>query len=195
MSKKTAKKTPENPRDAVVLAALALAAEKGWVGVTMGEIGRRAGLSAADMHDLFEDRFDILAAYGRILDRKVLAAVGAPDDSVSERDRLFEIMMERFDALNEHRDGVIAILDSLLPDPKQAIVSLPHLCRSMAWMLDAAGIPTSGVKGVVKIMGLTALYLKTVRVWREDKSTDMSKTMAELDKNLASAEGWATRFC
>lgn len=195
MSNKTTKKPVENPRDAAVLAALALAAEKGWLAVTMGDIGRRAGLSAAEMHDLFEDRFDILAAYGRMLDRKVLAAVGAPDNDVSERDRLFEIMMERFDALNEHRDGVIAILDSLLPDPKQAIVSLPHLCRSMAWMLDAAGIPTGGVKGVMKIMGLTALYLKTVRTWREDDSADMSKTMAELDKNLASAEGWATRFC
>ena len=195
MSKKTAKKPVENPRDAAVLAALALAAEKGWLAVTMGEIGRRAGIPAAEMHDMFEDRFDILAAYGRMLDRKVLAAVGAPDNDVSERDRLFEIMMERFDALNEHRDGVIAILDTFIPDPKQAIVSLPHLCRSMAWMLDAAGIPTGGVKGVMKIMGLTALYLKTLRTWREDDSADMGKTMAELDKNLASAEVWATRFC
>ncbi len=189
------KKTATNPRDEAVLAALALAAEKGWMEVTMGDIARRAGIKPAELHDIFEERFDILAAFGRMLDRRVLAAIGEPDEGSSERDRLFEIMMERFDALNEHRDGVISILDSFLPDPKQAIVSLPHLCRSMAWMLDAAGIPTGGMKGVAKIMGLTALYLKTLRTWREDDSEDMAKTMAELDKNLASAEGLAKRFC
>lgn len=188
------KKTAANPRDAAVLAALALAAEKGWGAVTMGDIARRAGMEAADLHDIFEDRFDVLAAYGRMLDRRVLAAVGAPDQSVSERDRLFEILMERFDALNEHRAGALAILDSFMPDPKQAIVSLPHLCRSMAWMLDAAGIPTGGIKGVVKIMGLTALYLDTLRAWRDDDSEDMARTMAALDKNLARAEGIAQRF-
>jgi AcrR family transcriptional regulator len=188
------KKTAANPRDEAVLAALSLAAEKGWMAVTMGDIARRAGIKPVELHDIFEDRFDILAAFGRMLDRRVLAAIGEPDESSSERDRLFEIMMERFDALNEHRDGVISIVDSFLPDPKQAVVSLPHLCRSMAWMLDAAGIPSGGMKGVVKIMGLTALYLKTLRTWREDESADMSRTMAELDKNLASAESWATRL-
>lgn len=188
------KKSEQNPREAAVLAALTLAAGRGWAAVTMGDIAREAGISPAAMHDLFEDRGDVLAAFGRMLDRRVLEAVGTPDPDASIRDRLFEIMMERFDALNEHRDGVLAIADGLLPDPKMAIIGLPHLCRSMAWMLDAAGIPTGGARGALRIMGLTALYLDTLRTWRTDDSEDMSRTMATLDKNLARAEIWGERI-
>jgi hypothetical protein len=102
--------------------------------------------------------------------------------------------MERFDALNEQRAGIVAILDSFRHDPKQAVITLPHLGRSMSWMLDAAGIDTGGVKGLMKIAGLTAVYLDTLRAWKDDDSEDMAKTMAALDRNLARAETWATRF-
>ncbi len=61
-------------------------------------------------------------------------------------------------------------------------------------MLEAAGIDTGGYKGAIKIAGLTALYLKTLKTWREDDSEDMAKTMAELDKNLERSEQWAGSF-
>jgi len=61
----------------------------------------------------------------------------------------------------------------------------------MGWMADAAGVETGGIKGVAKIAGLTALYLKALWVWRDDDSTDMAKTMASLDQSLGRAERWA----
>lgn len=193
MSKKRSAKSVENPREAAVMAALALAAERGWTAVTMHDIAARAGVDVVVLHDLFADRYDILAAYGRMLDRRVLAALAGTAEG-SPRDRLFDILMERFDVLNEQRDGVCALLDSFAPDPKQAVMSLPHLCRSMAWMLDAAGVETGGLKGVAKVMGLTLVYLDTLRAWRKDDSADLSATMAALDKNLARVEVWAERF-
>ncbi|MEC7576790.1 MAG: TetR family transcriptional regulator, partial [Pseudomonadota bacterium] len=79
-------------------------------------------------------------------------------------------------------------------DPKQAVISCPHLCRSMSWMLEAAGIEVGGIKGAMKVAGLTALYIKTLRVWRSDESVDMAKVMAALDKDLGRVEGLALRF-
>jgi AcrR family transcriptional regulator len=195
MSKKTAQKAQTSPREAAVRAALALAAEGGWMAVGMHDISEKSGISLPDLHEIFADRYDILAAYGRMLDRRMLEAAGPIDPDTSERDRLFDLLMERFDLLNEDRAGVCAILESFLPDPKQAVISLPHLCRSMAWTLDAAGIGTGGMKGIVRIMGLTGLYLDTLRTWKEDESEDLARTMAALDKNLARAESWAVRFC
>ena len=64
----------------------------------------------------------------------------------------------------------------------------------MSWMLEAAGIETAGIKGAVKVIGLTGIYLKTLRVWCDDESPDMGKTMAALDKNLGQAEEWAGRL-
>ncbi len=192
MTKTSAKQTLP-PRHRAVKAMLALAARDGWPAVTLQAVADEAGLSLAELHDLVEDRLDLLTSYGRMIDRKVLESVSS-DESLSPRDRLFDLMMERFDVLNQDREAVASILRDLTLDPKSALFTLPHLGRSMGWMLEAAGIGTSGWQGGLKILGLTAVYLETLRHWKTDISEDMSVTMAALDKNLGRAEQWAGRF-
>lgn len=184
---KPQKKTPDL-REKAVKAALTLAARDGWDQVSLKDIARHAKISMADMHDYFEDRTDILVAYGRMVDRKVMENIGEVDESSSHRDLLFEILMERFDILNEDRAALTSIIDSFKFDPKQLVIGLPHLGRSMSWMLEAAGIETNGIRGAAHVMALTTVYVATVKTWMEDDSEDMSKTMAALDKNLGRAE-------
>lgn len=180
--------TPPPGRESAVEAALSLAAQQGWERTSLREIALHAGMSLPELFGLFEDKADVLAAYGRMLDRRVLEAAGTPDPDSSARDRLFDVLMERFEALNDHRGGVIAILRSFRADPKQAVIACPHLARSMSWMLEAAGIDTGGLRGAVKVAGLTGLYLKVLRDWAADESPDLGRTMAALDKALSRAE-------
>lgn len=184
-------KSAENIKEKTVKATLKIAAEKGWEHTTLQDIAKQAKIPLHELHDYFDDRLDILTAMGRMIDRKTIENIGKNEADISKRDRLFDILMERFDVLNEHREGITAILRTFKCDPKQAVISLPHLCRSMSWMLDAAGIETSGIKGVAKVAGLSGLYLKTLWVWMNDESEDMAKTMAALDKNLERAERMA----
>ncbi len=184
-------KTTKNITEKAVEAALDLAAQKGWGNVTLRDIARKAKIPLTTLHEHFADRFDIIAAWGRIIDRKVLAKA---EDSGSPRDRLFDLLMARLDVLNETPGGAISILESFRCDPKQSLVLLPYLCRSMGWMLDAAGIETGGVKGTLKVAALTAIYLKTLYVWHRDDSADMAKTMATLDSALGHAEQWAEKI-
>ena len=79
-------------------------------------------------------------------------------------------------------------------DPKEAVLSCPHLCRSMSWMLEASGVDTNGIRGAAKIIGLTGVYLKVLKTWRDDESPDLGKTMAALDKHLGQAERLANTF-
>lgn len=196
-AKITAKKPkiPQKPtREAVVAAALSLASQMDWGMVTLSDIAIEAGTSLAELSDMFDDKTDILVAYGRALDKKVLEACGEGDPGAPPRDRLFDILMERFDALTADREAILSILKSFAPDPKQAVISLPHLGRSMAWMLEAAGVETSGMRGAVRVAGLTIIYLNVVRHWMKDESEDLSRTMAALDKNLSRAEQAASTF-
>ena len=186
-----AKKSTASIKENAIKAALELAVEKGWENTSLSDVARRAKIELSELHEIFEDRHDILSAYGRIVDRKVLENIGDPDESLSPRECLFDLLMERYDVLNEDRQAICSILKSFCFDPKQAIISLPHLGRSMSWMLEASNIETSGYKGALKIFGLLAIYLKTLRVWRLDDSNDLAKTMAELDKNLSHAEKWS----
>jgi ubiquinone biosynthesis protein COQ9 len=193
--KKTAAKTHPSvsPKDSAVDAALRLAAVMPWDMVSMADIAGEAGMDLAVLHDLFDDRADILAVYGKRIDRKVLAVFSAPDATLSEKDRLFDILMERFDVLKPDRKAVLSILDSFRRDPKQAVISLPHLGRSMMWMVEAAGLSTSGVGGALRVAGAGAVYLYALNAWKNDDSADLSVTMAALDKALTRAEqvaGW-----
>lgn len=186
---KAAAKAKQAPlKERAVAAALDLASRMGWEMITLTDIADKAHASLAELSEVFDDKTDILVAYGRRVDKKVLESVGDADPATPERDRLFDILMERFDVLNEDREAVLSILKSFTADPKQAVISLPHLGRSMAWMLEAAGIDTSGVKGAVRVAGLTLVYLNAVRHWAKDDSADLAKTMAALDKSLNRAE-------
>lgn len=191
---KTPRNKVDNVKDAGVDAALKLASVQGWDSVTLYDIAQEAGLSLSDLHTHFEDKFDILAALGRKIDRETLARMSPPDADISKRDALFDIFMDRFEVLNEHREGVTAILRSFKFDPKQAVISMPHLCRSIGWMLEAVQLNTGGWRGAIRVSAMTGLYLKVLRVWMSDESTDMGQTMAALDKELSRAEKLATSF-
>lgn len=192
---KKAVTTDEKPlKERAVLAALELSGEIGWDMVTMADVAERSGGSLADLSGIFDDKSDILVAYGRMVDRRVLENVGTAAPDESPRDRLFDIIMERFDVIGERREAVLSMLSSFKTDPKQVVISLPHLARSMAWMMEAAGLDTSGIKGAIRVTGLTLVYANVLRVWMGDDSADLSKTMAALDKNLERAEQAANTF-
>ena len=176
----------------VIKAAFTLARELGWETVTLKDISDESGISLSEMRNYFDDKTDILVQYNKQLDKKVLASVNGQNEPV--RDQLFEILMERFDLLNEDRESLKAILSSFKRDPKQVLLSWPHLCRSMSWILEAVGEDTRGIKGAMKVAGLSGVYLKTLKAWIEDDSVDMAATMAALDKSLKTADEWVGRI-
>lgn len=177
---------PQDPRQRLIAAALALAAEKGWRRLGMPEIAAAAGIPLAEAYRLFRSRFTLLAGFRRAIDEAVLAGP-APSANDPVRDRLFEVLMRRFEALRPHRAGLKAIMrDSLgTPAPINALLGLR---RSMAWMLAAAGIPAAGVRGQLMVKLAGALYLSVFPAFLRDDSADLGSTMAALDRRLRQAE-------
>jgi len=55
-------------------------------------------------------------------------------------------------------------------------------------MLETSGISASGLKGALRLKGLLAVYMTGLRVFANDESDDLAKTMAEVDKRLGQAE-------
>ncbi len=195
VKKATAKKTdPHTSQDRAVDAMLELAAAMPFEMVGLKDIAQEAGLSLPELAGLFEDKMEILAAYGRRLDQKVMGNVPDIANDMSPRDLLFDLLMDRFEELNNDRAAILSILSGFKFDPKEAIFSLPHLSKSMTWMLEAASVPTGGYKGAARVLGLTGVYLFALRAWQKDESEDLSKTMAALDRALERTERWAQSF-
>ena len=182
-------KSDSDIKEKIVGAALALAAEKGWPETSLADIAKGAGLSMAVMRVHCEDKADILAALGRMIDRRVLENLAEPDPGIPWKERVFDVLMERYDILNEYRAGLVPILESFKTEPKHLVISLPHLCRSMNWMLEGAGVDTGGLRGAARLTGVTLIYVKALRAWKDDTSEDLAATMAALDQGL----GWVER--
>lgn len=185
-------KKPDN-RTKIIEAAMKLAAERTWRDISMAEIADAAGIGIGELHETFSTRAALLTAFGRMVDAEVLGA-GAADPSEPAADRLFDVLMRRFDVLNRYKPGLASIIESTARDPLSALCSAAQLRQSMAWMLEAAGLSSDGWRGLVRIKGLSAVYLYAMRVWLRDDSEDMAKTMAALDKALKRIDRLARGF-
>ena len=160
----------------------------------MADIATEAGITPADLRDLFCSKTAILAAFVKVIDQRVLSQGFHFEDEDTPRDRLFEVLMSRFDTLGEHRDAVVALCRSLPSDPLAAISLGPTALISTSWMLEAAGISGHGPFGLLRVKGLLAVWLSALRVWVADDSPDLSRTMAALDRYLRRAERLAIEF-
>jgi AcrR family transcriptional regulator len=188
-----AKKPQAKPADLpgrVFEAALKLAAERGLSAIALADIAAAAELSLADLYAAYPSKTAILEALSRDIDRRVLA--GAEIDATeTPRDRLFDVLMRRFDALAAYRDGLAAIARDARRDPVMVLCGAGQLLRSMAAMLETAGISSAGLAGALRTKGLAGIYLATLRDWFRDDTADKAKTMAALDGRLRRAESCA----
>jgi AcrR family transcriptional regulator len=173
--------------DRMTQAALALASERGWRRVSLGEMAARAEVPLLDAYQAVPSKTALLSRLIGSADRAVLSG-GAATMTDTARDRLFDVLMRRFDSLQSRRAGIVAILCDLLYDPTSLLCLLPRFARSMAWMLETAGISSAGLTGSLRLKGLALVYLNALRVWLEDDSPDMARTMAAVDKGLRRAE-------
>ena len=176
---------------ALVDAAFALGAEAGWSRVSAAAAARHAGLDLARARSLFPCTGVILKKFGRQADG--FALTGAPTEG-NTRDRLFDILLRRFDYLQLRRAGVVALMRHLPACPPLAVALAAMNLAAMGWLLEGAGVDATGLSGALKKRGLLAVWLYGLRAWAEDESADLTATMAAVDTALARAESLAARF-
>lgn len=179
----------------IIESALTLAASRGWARASLSDIAEAAGVSLAELRAEFPSKHAIVAAYSASVDREVLAARDPEMAGRPATERLFDVLMKRFDLLNANRDGVSAMLRSSPSDPEAILCGLLTLRRSMRWMLEAADLSSAGLQGRLRVKALSALYLSMLRVWLHDDSEDMARTMAVLDRRLKRLDRMTRSLC
>jgi AcrR family transcriptional regulator len=186
---------PNDMRERLLDTFLRLVAERGYAEVGLGELGAACGLGMAELHRLYPDKLALVQAFMTRIDGEVLAGTPpALDPEETVRDRLFDILMRRFDALKAYRAALDSLRRAGRRDPMMALVLAPAVMRTMAATLEAAGVSSRGLPGAVRQNALLAIYGTVSRVFDRDETADLSKTMAALDSRLKTAERWAQTF-
>lgn len=173
-------------REAVVQGAMTLFARRGWFDVSLVDIAAELGVSLADLHPVFPSKIAILRGFATQIDRQVLATAAEGDASI--RERLFEVFMRRFDALQPHRKALERLAHDLPRDPAAAVAVMCRAGRSLRAMAELAGVTTEGPLGLLRVKALMALQAWLMRTWLADDSKDMARTMKGLDQGLERLE-------
>jgi AcrR family transcriptional regulator len=176
--------------DRIIEAAMARIAEEGWRRVSLAAIAEAADLPILRVYRTFPSKPAILCGLARRIDEAVLAAPLETEIDERPRDRVFDVLMRRFDALQPYKAAFAKMRRDLPLDPPAALAAGAGLLRSVSWMLEGVGISTAGIGGVIAVKLTAAAYLMAQRVWIGDDSPDLAPTMAELDRRLRTIERW-----
>lgn len=181
----------ETVRGRIVEAFLELVAERPIEAVDLPDIAARAGVSLAELRGEFGSKLAILAQHVKDIDREVLAGDRADMAEEPPRERLFDVLMRRLDALSPYRDAVRSLLRSARSNPGLACALNSLAVRSQTWMLAAADIPAAGPSGMVRAQGMAILYARVLGTFVDDDEPDHARTMAALDRALSRGQWWA----
>jgi AcrR family transcriptional regulator len=183
-----AKSPPTDARGKIVDALMHLAAERRFEDISVRDISKAAGVSLADFRDAFPSKGAVLGGFTRRIDRVVLAQDDGELSEESSRERLFDVLMRRLEAMTPYRAGLREVAAWLRREPTAALAMNQVAMNSMRFMLEAAGIEAEGASGAIKLQGLTLAWGRVLQVWLDDDEPTLSKTMAELDRVLTRGE-------
>jgi AcrR family transcriptional regulator len=204
MARKTTRKTKRerkapNPtpprgngdRDKAVDALMALLAENSFEQIGLAEVAGRAGIKLSELRAEFGSTLAILAAHIKDIDKTVLAGGDSDMSEEPARERLFDVLMRRLEALAPYKDAVHSIMRSARRNPGLAFALNAMAVRSQHWMLEAAGVGASGPRGALRAQGAALMFARVLSVWINDEDEGLDRTMSALDRGLSSAERWA----
>jgi AcrR family transcriptional regulator len=171
-------------------ALMALLAEQSFEQIGLAEVAGRAGLKLSQLRAEFGSVLAIFAAHVKDIDRAVLAGGDADMTEEPPRERLFDVLMRRLEALAPYKEAVRSVMRSARRNPGLALALNAMAVRSQSWMLEAAGIGAHGPRGALRAQGAALMFARVLSVWVDDEEEGLDRTMAALDRGLASAERW-----
>jgi hypothetical protein len=173
--------------------ALSLAAETPWDKVTLSDLCAAADIGLAALAKAQVTKAHVTAHIDSLVDQAMLAVQTKVDTSQSVRDRLFDVLMGRFDAMEDQRTAWASILTAEKSDMLAGLARRARRVVSSAWALEAAGVSSGDVRGAGRAIALARILRIVENVWLED-GPELAKTMARLDQELRAGEEWVGRI-
>lgn len=160
--------------DAILDAALRIAAGRHWESVRLVDVADELGVPLAALHPHLSDKEALVDALWDRADAALLRA--ASDRDLRERDvpaRLESLVFAWLDTLAEHRRTVREMLLVRL-EPGHLHIQVPslvRLSRTVQWLREAAGLRAGLAWRALEESALTALFTATVVTWLRGNDT------------------------
>lgn len=174
---------------------LELGEELGWENVRLHEVAERLHLPLGEIARCYPDLDAVANAWFERARAAMLETTDAEPSALRPPERLHAAIMRWFDALAPHRGLTGEILSEklYLSHPHHWVPMIFDLSRLIHWFLDAAAIRSTGRRRQLAEIGLTLIFLGTLRVWLRDATPGQMRTRSYLQARLATADRWLAR--
>ena len=181
-------------RHRIVTAGMRLFAIQGWSDTRMSDIAAEADLPLAALYGHCRSKMGVVSLFSAEMDRIMLAGDDPAIAAEPVKDRLFDVIMRRLEAMTPYREGVAQVVHAMRRQPQlAACLAVGPMRRSLDWMLEAARVPSWGPLQAIQRKGLGLVYLNSLKTWLKDDGEDLGKTMAALDKDLKRVDNFVGR--
>jgi hypothetical protein len=164
-------------------------AKDGWTKFSLLQFSKTQKISIKDLKIFFRNKDHILERFSKMIDFKVESNIDIEEmKNTSKKDNLFELIMLRLEVMQTYKVALRNILSSAKEQPIILKKLSKNIINSLDFYLELSLYYDDTPVDFLKKNAIFIVYSLTFRVWLNDESDDLSKTMAELDKFLSMAD-------
>ena len=186
------KRRKQITRDAIIDAALDLAARDDWESIRLHEIAAACDAGLDDVRQHFAEKDDIVDGW---FDRADAAMLQRHDRGelagLSARERLYELITTWLDCLAPYQRVTREMIGHKL-EFGHVHVQFPavlRISRTVQWIREGARLDAPLPRRALEETALTALFVKTFLYWLRDDSPGQESTRRWLNRGLTMLEG------
>ena len=188
-------KKNSNKKISYIKLAFKLIEEKGWNDFSLEKLAKEKSIKMEDLNFFFKDETKLIESFSEMIDEQVIKEVDLNEfNQNSVKDNIFELIMIRFEMLSPYKKSLDILLKQLKYEPKTLKKLTKKIFNSLDLFLEISNAKNNYVFDFLKLNIMFIIYGYTFKIWLEDDSEDMGKTMAEVDKWLSEAEGYANKI-
>ena len=167
----------------------ALIREIGWNNFDIKTLSKKEKISEEEISFFFSCKYSLIERFTKMIDSEVESNLSFDEMKESSvKDNLFEVIMLRFDVMEPYKIALSKLIKSAKKNPALFSVISKNVINSMDFYLEISNSYKGLTIDLFKKNFLFIIYSYTFKIWLEDNSDDLSKTMAALDKSLSIAD-------
>ena len=161
----------------------------GFANFSLNELSKQKNINMPKIEKYFISEYQMIDTFMKMINDQVYKEISDPNiDKTSIKDTLFEFIMIRFDKLSPYKKGLKKIYEQVRKNPRLLNLISKKIYNFIQTIFNLSGAKKNFILDKLSINSLFLIYLYVFNTWIKDNTSEMSKTMSDLDLCLSRAE-------
>ena len=185
----------QDKKNQLIDASFKIIEDEGWDNFSLKKLSEKKNLDINSINQLLRSKKNLLKEFSKMIDYKVEKEFNFEDlhDS-STKDNLFELIMLRLEYMQPYKAALKSIIFSIQKQPGMLRSVSNNVLDSLDFYLELTKAYDKSFFDLFKKKSILLIYSYIFKIWLDDNTEELSKTMSELDKLLTFSERLANNL-